>query len=372
MRLTVVQTLPELEAGGVERGTLEVAAELVNRGHRSIVISSGGRLVDQMVSNGSEHITMPIGRKSPLTLKFIPELRRLLVNEKVNILHARSRFPAWISYFAWKLLPANNRPHFITTFHGPYSVNAYSEIMVKGECVIAVSEYIRHYMLENFLDTDEKKIEVIPRGVAPELFPWGFKPDPVWLDKWETQYPDIKNKFIIALPGRVTRRKGHEDLINIISALVSDKISAHGLIIGGPHRGKERFYEQLLLKVKTAGLENHITFLGHRNDIREILSVSNTVLSLSKEPEAFGRTVLEALSLGIPVIAYDIGGTTEILKEIFPAGIVPHNHPENVAAKIREFIQEPPTVPSYCPFTLERMLNKTISVYEKICVNVIV
>ncbi len=369
MRLTVVQTLPDLEAGGVERGTLEVAAELVKRGHRSIVISSGGRLVDQLVNNGTEHITMPIGRKSPLTLKYIPELRELLVKEKVNILHARSRFPAWISYLAWKHLPLKNRPRFITTFHGPYSVNAYSRIMVKGEFVIAVSEYIRRYILENFPETDEKKIEVIPRGVDPDQYPWGFKPDPVWLDKWESRHTDIQDKFIIALPGRVTRRKGHEDFINIISTLASSNMPVHGLIIGGPHSGKERFFEQIQNKVKSARLENHITFLGHRNDIREILSISNIVLSLSKAPEAFGRTVLEALSLGKPVIAYDIGGATEILKEIFPVGIVPHNQPESVTAKIREFIQQPPAVPAYCPFTLEQMLGKTIRLYEKIYPN---
>jgi glycosyltransferase involved in cell wall biosynthesis len=367
MRLTVVQTLPELEAGGVERGTLEVAEELVKQGHRSIVISSGGRLAKQLVGNGSEHITMPIGRKSPLSLKYIPELRNLLVKEKVNILHARSRFPAWISYLAWKLLPANIRPRFITTFHGPYSVNAYSRIMVKSERVIAVSEYIRRYILENFPDTDAGKIEVIHRGVDPGQYPWGFKPNPVWLDKWEAQHPDIRNKFIIALPGRVTRRKGHEDFIKIIGTLASNNISVHGLIIGGPHHGKERFFEQLQNKVKTAGLGNYITFLGHRNDIREILSVSNTVLSLSKEPEAFGRTVLEALCLGKPVIAYNIGGVTEILKEIFPAGIVPHNRQEDVISRIKEFIEHPPSVPTRCTFTLEKMLNKTIRLYKIIC-----
>jgi len=130
---------------------------------------------------------------------------------------------------------------------------------------------------------------------------------------------------------------------------------------------KGHFFEQLLFKVKIAGLDNHITFLGHRNDIREILFVSNTILSLSKEPEAFGRTVLEALCLGKPVIAYDIGGTTEILKGIFPAGIVPHNQPKSVIAKIREFIQQSPPVTAHCPFTLEQMLGKTIRLYEKLC-----
>jgi glycosyltransferase involved in cell wall biosynthesis len=292
---------------------------------------------------------------------------KFLKKEKADILHARSRFPAWVSFLACKYLPVENRPRFITTFHGPYSVNTYSRVMLKGERVIAVSDYIRRYILDNFQGIDEKKIEVIPRGVDPQQFPHGYRPDPSWLTNWSAQHANIQDKFVIALPGRVTRRKGHEDFINIIGALVSDNLPVHGLIIGGPHSGKGHFFEQLLFKVKTAGLDNHITFLGHRNDIREILSVSNTILSLSKEPEAFGRTVLEALCLGKPVIAYDIGGTTEILKGIFPAGIGPHNQPKSVIAKIREFIQQSPPVTAHCPFTLEQMLGKTIRLYEKLC-----
>ncbi|MBI4005555.1 MAG: glycosyltransferase family 4 protein [Gammaproteobacteria bacterium] len=364
MRLTVVQTLPSLGAGGVERGTLEVAAELVKRGHRSIVISAGGRLVDTLIRDGSEHVTMPLGKKSPFTMKYIMRLRNFLSEQNVSVLHARSRLPAWISFLAWSSLPISKRPRFITTVHGPYSVNAYSKIMTKGERVIAVSEYIRQYILDNYPGVDEKKIEVIHRGVAPDQYTQNFKPDKNWLNEWNSQHQNIKDKHIISLPGRITRRKGHEDFINIINTLVSNSMSVHGLVIGGPQYGKKRFFEQLQNRVKTTGLDEHITFLGHRNDIKEILSISNIVLSLSKEPEAFGRTALEALYLGIPVIAYDIGGTTEILKEIFPQGIIPQNQIDEATRKIREFIQRPPLVPVYYPFTLEQMLNRTIKFYE--------
>lgn len=366
MRLTVVQVLPELNAGGVERGTLEVASELARRGHRSIVISAGGGLVEQLINSGSEHIAIPVGKKSLLTLKQIPVLRELLAKEHVNVLHVRSRFPAWISYLAWKYMPPASRPRFITTFHGPYSVNAYSKIMVKSERVIAVSEYIRRYLLAGYPDTDARKIEVIHRGVSSEEFPWGFRPESCWLNNWKSAYPFIKNKFIIALPGRVTRRKGHEDFIKIIQSLINDNVPVHGLVIGGPHSGKEKFFLQLQNMAKSAGMENHITFLGHRNDVRELLSISNIVLSLSKKPEAFGRTTLEALSLGKPVVAYDIGGVSEILDEIFPAGIVPHGQIDGVARKIREFIQRTPVVPAQHIFTLDQMLAKTIRLYEKI------
>jgi len=144
----VCQLLPALNGGGVEQGTLEVAAALVREGHRSLVISADGRLLPELLASGSEHITWPIGCKSPLTLRFIPRLRRLLATEGVDVLHARSRLPAWIAWLAWRRMDLATRPHFITTVHGLYSVNAYSAVMTKGERVIAVSGHARDYVLQ--------------------------------------------------------------------------------------------------------------------------------------------------------------------------------------------------------------------------------
>ena len=365
-KLTVLQALPALEIGGVERGTLEVAAALVRRGHRSIVISAGGRLEKKLLAEGSEHITLPIGRKSPFTFRHVAGVRKILAGENISILHARSRLPAWICYLAWKTLPFDTRPLFVTTFHGPYSPGLYSRIMIRGERVIAVSEYIRKYMLRCYPDIDENKISVILRGVSCNEYNQDFRPDRAWLTEWYKQYPHLRDKYIISLPGRISRRKGHEDFIRIIAALESDNINVHGLIIGEPHESNIKYYAQICRRVSDLGLDKHITFLGYRNDVREILSLSNIVLSLSKEPEAFGRTVLETLYLGTPVIAYDIGGTTEIMNEIFPAGIVTHGDTEEVCNKIKMFMDKPPCVSAYYPFTLENMLDSTIRLYEKL------
>lgn len=143
MKPTVLQILPELDCGGVERGTLDVAAELVRRGHRSIVVSGPGRLVPQLIAEGSEHINLPVGKKSIFSARLIPMLRKLFLEQQIDIIHARSRLPAWLAYLAWKKLDPLNRPAFITTVHGPYSVNRYSKIMTRGERVIAISEYIK-------------------------------------------------------------------------------------------------------------------------------------------------------------------------------------------------------------------------------------
>lgn len=366
MQLTVLQTLPALEVGGVERGTLEVASALVKSGHRSIVVSAGGQLVKQLVDQGSEHILLPVGKKSFFTLRYIKQLRELLITEKVSVLHSRSRMPAWISYLAWKYMDPVTRPRFITTVHGPYTVNRYSRIMTSGERVIAISEYIRDYILQNYPETDDKKIRVIHRGVSPDEFPRGYQPTPEWLTKWTQQHPELADKYIVTLPARVTRWKGHEDFLEIIRMASARGLPVHGLVAGGPHRGKEAFFNSLINSTAKSGLDSHLTFLGHRNDLKDIMAISDVVFSLAKDPEAFGRTALEALSIGRPVIAYNHGGAREVLNEIFPEGLVTPNDINSASTKLEGFIQSRPVVKKNNPFTLDRMLTKIIALYEEL------
>jgi glycosyltransferase involved in cell wall biosynthesis len=349
-RLTVIQVLPALEAGGVERGTVEVAAELARRGHRALVISRGGRLVQELQDAGAEHLALDIGAKSPFTLRHVVRLRRLFC-QGVHIVHARSRLPAWISYLALRGLDPASRPVFITSVHGPYTVNAYSRIMTRGEVVIAISGFIHDYIRENYPGTDPARITVIPRGVDPVRFPYGYRPPPDWQARWQSGTPPLAGRYVLSLPARITRWKGQEDFLRLITALRGRGLDACGLVVGGTEPRRRRFLRELQA-------------LGHRDDLREIMSVSDIVFSLSREPEAFGRTSLEALSLGVPVIAYDHGGAGEVLQAIFPAGrVTPGNH-EAAAALAAEFLQRRPVVPDRNPFTLQRMLAATIEVYE--------
>ncbi len=361
---TVLQILPNLEVGGVERGTLEVADALVRKNYRSIVVSGGGRLVGQLISEGSRHIELPVGKKSFFGLRLIPTLRKLFREQKIDIIHARSRFPAWLSYLAWKSLDPETRPVFITTVHGSYSVNPYSAIMMRGERIIAISEYIKKYILKNYPAVDEGKIDIIHRGISKAKYPYRYKPSAAWLKTLYEKYPHLKEAFLITLPGRITRWKGHHDFIRIISRAIDMNLRVHGLIAGGTDPGKQHFVRELEKCIANTGMEKYFTFLGHRDDMREILSISDIVLSLSQTPEAFGRTVLEALNLGIPVIAYDHGGVSEMLKKIFPAGAVEPLNIDDAVARIGEFYHSRPTVPDQNHFTLETMLQKTLSVYH--------
>jgi glycosyltransferase involved in cell wall biosynthesis len=365
-KLTVVQVLPALESGGVERGTLEVGKYLVEHGHRSIVVSAGGRMVEQLLREGSEHVTWDIGRKSLWTLRLIPRLRRFLRENKVNVLHARSRMPAWFCYLAWKGMDPRTRPHFVTTVHGMYSVNAYSAVMTKGEAVIAVSETIRDYIRQNYPTPPPDSIAVIPRGIDRTAYPYGYSPPQEWLIPWREAFPELAGKRVLLLPGRITRLKGHEDFLKLVATLVSAGHQVHGLIVGGADPRKRAYLSELETLARTLGIGHAITFTGQRSDLREIMAVSDIVLSLSTQPESFGRTVLEAMSLGVPVIGYDHGGVGEQLRLMLPEGRIHVRDEAALASKVADWLKSPPDIPREHPYTLQGMLDATLATYLKL------
>jgi glycosyltransferase involved in cell wall biosynthesis len=342
--------VPALEAGGVERGTLEVANELVRHGHRSIVISGGGKLVAPLTAAGSEHVCWPVGRKSLASLRLVRRLRRFLREEGVDILHARSRVPAWIAWLAWRGMAPGQRPRFVTTVHGLYSVNAYSRIMTRGERVIAVSDTARRYILENYPTTDPQKIVSIYRGVDPQAFPRGFRTEASWLTAWYEQYPLLRERKVLTLPGRLTRLKGHEDFIELVATLVARGLPVHGLIVGHLDPKRERYIAELRQLIRDKGLEDCITLTGHRADIREIYSVSAVVLSLSSKPESF--------------IGYDHGGVGEVLAKLYPEGRVPLGDVKSLTEKVVQMLEAPVAVPQVDAFTLQTMLDQTLKLYE--------
>lgn len=362
-KITVLQVLPALESGGVERGTIEVANYLSSLGHRSIVISAGGRLVQKLTAHGSEHVQWPIGKKSLFTLRFVIKLRTFLLNNHVDILHVRSRFPAWICYLAWKSLPIDKRPKLITTIHGKYSINAYSAIMAKGEEVIVISNMIREYALSNY-DVAPEKLHLNYRGVDLDENPYGYIPTTDWMENWYRDFPETRSKLIITLPARITRWKGQLDFIELITRLITVEPNVHGVIVGETKQNKTHFLDELKEKVKRRGIENHISFTGYRGDVREVMAMSKIVVSLSKEPEAFGRTTIEALSLGIPVIAYSHGGVKEQLTEVLPEGLIDVGNINQACTLCLDWLASPPVVARSHRFTKKNMLDNTLKVYK--------
>lgn len=366
--MKVLQTLPELNSGGVERGTLEVAEYLVKNGHEALVVSNGGRQVEALEKLGGRHIAMPVHKKSPATLFQVGAFRALLEKEKPDILHIRSRAPGWVAWLAWRKMNPATRPRLVSTVHGFYSVNPYSAIMTKGERVIAVSNSIKDYILKNYPKTPSEKITVIHRGVSSEQFPRGYQPDALWLEKWKNDFPELAEKVVLLLPGRITRWKGQEDFIRVVAGLKQRGHAVHGLIVGETHPKKREFETELRHLASGLGVDSDISFLGHRGDIRDVMAVSDVVYSLSLDPEAFGRVSLEAMSIGKPVIAYSHGGVKEQLAAIFPDGLVEVGDVNSVIGLTADVLNRKSQPGSIGEFSLEKMLSATLGVYREVLI----
>lgn len=362
--MKIVQILPEMNAGGVELVTLELASHLARAGHQSIVISNGGNMVAKLEQCGVCHVTMPVHRKSLRSLFQVRKLRAWLHAEKPDVVHAHSRVPAWIAWLALRGIDPLIRPKFITTVHGFYSVNAYSAIMTRGDRIIAVSESIRTYVQDKYPACDSRRIAVIPHGTDPTLYRPDFKPSDAWLAQWHHQHPEFIGKKLLLLPGRITRLKGHSDFFQLISELKKSGQPVCGLIAGNTHSKKQAYLREIQQQANELGIASDIIFLGHRSDLRELMAVSDIVMALSQQPESFGLTVLEALSLGRPVVGYDCGGVGELLNALFPTGKVPPGTFAELLATTTQILKIFSSPSSNNRFTLEKSLVATADIYE--------
>ena len=364
--MKVMQLLPELNSGGVERGTLEIAKALIQQGHESLVVSNGGRMVAQLEAEGSTHLTLPIHKKSLSSLWQIRPLRQLIQQHRPDIVHVRSRVPAWLTHFALKGIPTADRPHLISTVHGFYSINRYSAIMTQAEKVIAVSDSVVQYITEHYKNCPPQDIVRIYRGIDSKAFPHGYQPSVQWIQQTLKDFPQLEHKFLLCLPGRITRLKGHETLIELIQQLHTQFPYLHAIVVGGADPKKAAYLDELQRNIQSRGLEHQITFVGHRSDIREWLAYSDVVLSLSNQAETFGRTALEALSVGTPVIGWKRGGVAEILSSVYPQGLIPVDDQAELIRVVQHHIEQPQHVAPVTQFSLQDMCDQTLALYQRI------
>ncbi|GAA5525161.1 N-acetyl-alpha-D-glucosaminyl L-malate synthase [Microbulbifer aestuariivivens] len=362
--MKVMQLLPALNSGGVERGTLDLARALVATGHDSLVVSSGGRMVEQLELEGSRHLSLPIHRKSLASLRQVRPLRELIRREQPDILHVRSRVPAWLTYFAWKKLPPSSRPRLVSTAHGLYSINRYSAIMASAEQVIAISQCVRDYLTTNYTSYLKRPPEIIYRGVDTAEFPHQLIPPQGWRDSVEAEFPALRDRRWLLLPGRLTRWKGQEDFLQLLADL--DRDDLHGVVLGGAEPNKEHYANELRQRARELGLEDRVSFVGQRSDIRYWYSASTLVYNLSKRPEPFGRTVIEAAAIGTPVIGYDIGGPAESLQACFPFGLVADGDIPALKDKTLELLDSNLRPILQSEFTLETQARRTMALYERL------
>jgi len=364
-RLTVIQLLPALQAGGVERSTLEIAYALVLAGHRSIVVSAGGRLAGRLQAEGSEHVALDIGRKSLATLRHVATLRRLFRRERPDIVHARSRLPAWITRLALAGMRAP-RPHFVTTVHGLNSPGWYSSILTRGERVICVSNTVRDHVLRHYRHVDPARLTVVPRGVDPADFPFGWQPGDAWREAFFGEFPQLRGGLLLTLPGRGTRLKGHADAVELLAGLRARGLDCRLLLLGARQGGREDYLAQIERLARERGVDAFLAITPPRKDVSEVLAVSALVLQLSRKPEAFGRTVLEALSLCRPVLGYAHGGVGELLAELYPEGRVAPGDMTRLVERAAELLRVAPPIAPLTRYRLVDMQATTLELYEQV------
>lgn len=369
--MKVMHLLPSLSSGGVEQVVLELCEGLCAAGVENVVVSAGGSMVPAIEATGARHITRPIGKKSLLTLLQVGRTARLIREEKPDILHLHSRVPAWVGHLACRRIPAAERPAIVSTFHGFHSVNAYSGIMAKGDRIIAVSRCMREHILKNYPSTPAGSIVVIPNSVDSEKFNPDYRPSAEWLEKWYADYPELKDKFTLCLPGRITRLKGAPHLGPILKQLRSKGIPAHAVIVGETKKGKEAYRDEVQNGFVAEGVADHITWTGHRRDLADVLCACDVTLSLTLQPESFGKTTLEALSLGRPVAGYEHGGVGEQLEQFLPAGMIPTGNTTAMADLLEKWYTERPTPlsPVPAPYRRTDMIQAHIALYKAVTSN---
>jgi len=356
--LAVMQVLPMLNMGGVERGTVEFSIYLKQQGHHPIVVSNGGSMVPELLKHGVQHINLNVGKKSLLTLFSIRQLRKCIRENNVDIVHARSRLPAWLCFFALKRLKP--RPHFVTTLHGLHSVTKYSSIMARGDDVIAVSQTAKDYLLKNFSLYLKHQPTVIYRGIDAQ-FVNNHKTSVDWLKSFYDIHPALKQGKKILLPGRFSAVKGFE---YIIPWLQNSENGSYLLVTAKPN--DSTYSERMYQKLNALGLAEKVIWLGVVNDMPSLYASVDLVISINKKPESFGRTVLEALSMRVPVVAFDIGGVSEVMNQLFPEGLVPYEDTEALADRLKQFLAKPPVVKPHNQFSNKTMFDKIIGVYNKL------
>ena len=369
----VLQVLPSLTTGGVERGTVDIAAALTGAGLRAIVVSAGGPMEHDIERVGGEHITLPVDSKNPLVIrKNIAALAKVIRSRRIGLVHARSRAPAWSARSAAQRCGVP----FMTTFHGTYNFNnpakkAYNAIMAKGERVIAISEFIGRHIVENY-DTPEGRVRVIPRGIDIDTFnPDAVSPERMIQLSQSWRLPD--DAPVIMLPGRLTRWKGQSVLIEAARRLGRADVR---VLLVGDDQGRTGYRDELEAQIARIGAEGIIHLTGPCRDMAAAYMLANVVVCPSTDPEAFGRVAAEGHAMGRPVIASDHGGARETVISGETGWLVPPGNADALAQALhtaltmtsedRDTVAQRAIAHVRKNFTKQKMCAATLDVYAEL------
>ena len=337
-RPVVLQVLPSLVTGGVERGTVEITRAVAEADGVALVASAGGPMVGAVERAGGRHITLPLDSKNPLVVwRNAERLATVIRGEQVDIVHARSRAPAWSAWLACRRTGA----HLVTTYHGTYGEDLplkrhYNAVMAKGETVIAASRFIAELIATRH-GVPVTRIRVIPRGVDPAMFdPAAVSPDRMarLLASWRL----ADGAPVVLLPGRLTRWKGQTVLVEALAQM--ERRDACCVLVGSD-QGRRRYAQSLVRLAEARGVADRLRLAGECDDMPAALMLADVVVHASIEPEAFGRVVIEAQAMERPVVASDLGGPVETVEEGVSGWRVPPGDARALAAAIEHALALP-------------------------------
>jgi lipopolysaccharide heptosyltransferase II len=352
-----LQLLPSLQVGGVERGVIDLVRTLKKRGHSAVVISSGGELVSELNKMEIPHYTLPVHQKSPFSLSLVSKIAEVIEREHIDVVHARSRVPAWLGWLAAR---RTGRP-FVTTCHGYYSRHFLSQIMGWGKRVIVISNIIGRHMIDHF-NVPPERIRLVHRGLDLSQFPWTPP---------EKRSRDV---FRVINIGRLSPIKGQLEFLKAVHLLRHRLSNLEVCLVGSEGMGKTKYTKKIQEMIRQLGLESCVKLLGTRRDIPELLAQSNLLVLSTLVPEAFGRVIIEAGAVGTPVLSTRVGGVVDIVDDGENGRLVPPGDIEAMAngmldmltdrersvqmvLKLREKIEK--------QFTLDAMAEKTLAVYAE-------
>ena len=361
--MRIVQILPSLDDGGVERGVVDSNRLYVQAGHESVVVSAGGKRVAQIEADGGRHLTLDVRSKNPLTAwPRAMALRRALREIAPDVVHFRSRVPGWLTLWANRALGLPT----VSTMHGLNHPGLYSSVMVRADRVVCVSTAGRAFVREHYPWVPEARLTVIPRGVDLETF------DPARLDvAWQADFRKrwgLEGKFVALVVGRVSRLKGVDVLIRAVAALRDEWPELTALVVGGPQKHQEDYFAELKALARDLGVADRVVFTGSQSHIPEIDALADVLCSCNvSKPESFGRTVAEALAMETPVIAAAHGGVLDIVRDGQDGFLVPPGDVTALAEALRRVrdARFAPLRPHIAgTFTAARMAADTLALYE--------
>ena len=342
-KINVLQVIPKLGYGGAETGCYDIAHYLAEQGCQSYIATSGGELLKYVKKNKVKVFKLPVNSKNPLIIIFNAIFLSILIIFKgINIVHARSRAPAWSCYLACKL---TNRI-FVTTFHGTYNFKNkfkkfYNSIMLRSKLTIAGSNFIFNHISENYSEflNKKKKLRVIFRGINVDYY--NQKNISILKqEKLKKEWELDPNKFTILMPGRLTYWKGQEKFIESLNILIEDyNLTNFQAVLLGSDQGRKVYSKKLLNLVQRYSLSKKVKFISHCREMPLAYSLADVVVSASIEPEAFGRVAVETQAMAKPIIASNIGGSKETILNKKSGFLYKYDDPRELAKSLNTVIQ---------------------------------